>query len=94
MFQGFRNATKSPFGEMECATSEGFLKKSDIGIIGEDAFPVSASIMCGKNIVKIQIIMCFCIRTFCDLFTFGGFSAEHNIQCWEANNNGDFYVNV
>ena len=85
---------KSPFGEMEWATSEGFLKKSDIGIIGEDAFPVSASIMCGKKIVKIQIIMCFCIRIFCDLFGFAGFSAERNKHCWNPNNNGNFYVNV
>ena len=85
---------KSPFGEMECATSEGFLKKSAIGIIGGDAFSVSASIMCGKKIVKIQIIMCFCIRTFCDLFGFAGFSVEHNKHCWDPNNNGNFYVNV
>ena len=79
-------------------TFSDFLKinhwKSDIGIIGEDAFPVSAWIILGKKKVKIKIIMCFCIMIYRWFFGFADFSVGHNKDCRVSNNNCDLYVYI
>ena len=65
VFQGLRNAMKSPFGEMECATSEGFLKKSDIGIIGEDAFfPCLLQSCAAKKLLRSKLLCVFALGFF------------------------------